>query len=511
MKDFEMKMKKSAGKFLVCQIVLLVILGISIVMLAILIIFKDEINNYFQNMIFEQEKLTKGSALYEAWMKSSDQVYLEIYMFNVTNADEFLNGEAKLNVEEIGPFIYKQNNIKSNLSWNSDQTELTYYENTTFKFVREKSVMSDEEANITSVNLVVIGLSGKVQELKYKWEEWVISKIINFLNKERVFISKSVKDILWGYEDPLLVKLEKLAKYIKVEAPPTVVALKTNGSTESLRSIIGTGVVNASDLNQFKMWNNLTTLDKWGTPYARRLYGTDGHLFHPNVSRSDNVTAYISQIYRSGYFSYIEDTSLFGIHAFRFGIPKEELENSTVNPSNVGFYSFGLSGTMNLTVYAPLNLPVFVTKPHFLDTDPIALEYITGLSPNRTLHDSKIDIEPITGLVINAAKRLQFNIELQSSNTIESMQFLTNNILCPIYWASETGGMSENQAEEMKDTLFLFLNGVQTGIWILMGFFTGVAIITLLCSIPITLLLIRRICNKNGMYNEEWVYQPLLS
>ena len=43
------------------------------------------------------------------------------------------------------------------------------------------------------------------------------------------------------------------------------------------------------------------------------------------------------------------------------------------------------------------NAPVFASKPHFLDADESYLKNIIGLDPVRSLHDSYLDVEPITG------------------------------------------------------------------------------------------------------------------
>ena len=39
--------------------------------------------------------------------------------------------------------------------------------------------------------------------------------------------------------------------------------------------------------------------------------------------------------------------------------------------------------------------PVFASKPHFLDADPDYLKNVTGLHPNRSIHDSYLVIEPV--------------------------------------------------------------------------------------------------------------------
>ena len=97
---------------------------------------------------------------------------------------------------------------------------------------------------------------------------------------------------------------------------------------------------------------------------------------------------------RSGYFSYTEDKTLYGITIYRFVLPKEELNSSNQDP---GFYANGPSGVLNLTAVFEENAPVFASKPHFLDADRSYVRNVVGMDPVRSLHDSYLDIEPITG------------------------------------------------------------------------------------------------------------------
>lgn len=43
---------------------------------------------------------------------------MRVYIFNVTNSDEWLSGnESKLRVEQIGPFVYKETWTKTNVTF----------------------------------------------------------------------------------------------------------------------------------------------------------------------------------------------------------------------------------------------------------------------------------------------------------------------------------------------------------------------------------------------------------
>lgn len=45
--------------------------------------------------------------IFSLWQKPPVDVYIKVFIFNITNPDEFLAGEEKLKVEEVGPYVYQ--------------------------------------------------------------------------------------------------------------------------------------------------------------------------------------------------------------------------------------------------------------------------------------------------------------------------------------------------------------------------------------------------------------------
>jgi scavenger receptor class B, member 1 len=46
--------------------------------------------------------------IFQLWERPPVDLYLKVYLFNITNAEEFMAGrDKKLNVEEIGPYVYR--------------------------------------------------------------------------------------------------------------------------------------------------------------------------------------------------------------------------------------------------------------------------------------------------------------------------------------------------------------------------------------------------------------------
>ena len=67
-----------------------------------------------------------GSLAFKSWQQlpESVELQLKVYMFNITNKDEILQG-AKPELQEVGPFVYDINTEKVNI---------TFYENGTASY-----------------------------------------------------------------------------------------------------------------------------------------------------------------------------------------------------------------------------------------------------------------------------------------------------------------------------------------------------------------------------------------
>lgn len=60
------------------------------------------------NLIIDsQVVLRKGGQSFGWWSKPPVTPRIQVYVYNVTNADEFLNNGSKPILDELGPYVYK--------------------------------------------------------------------------------------------------------------------------------------------------------------------------------------------------------------------------------------------------------------------------------------------------------------------------------------------------------------------------------------------------------------------
>lgn len=55
---------------------------------------------------FQELILKKGSQTFDWWAKPPVVPTIKVFVYNVTNADDFLNNGSKPVVEELGPYVY---------------------------------------------------------------------------------------------------------------------------------------------------------------------------------------------------------------------------------------------------------------------------------------------------------------------------------------------------------------------------------------------------------------------
>ena len=106
-----------------------------------------------------------------------------------------------------------------------------------------------------------------------------------------------------------------------------------------------------------------------------------------------------------------------GITLRRYGIDPKDLLNANADPGQADFYQFSYNGLENMTTAA--GFPLFASKPHFYDADDVLLLGVEGMNPSQEHHDTYVDFEPITGVAMRAAKRLQINNVIFPLPTVE--------------------------------------------------------------------------------------------
>jgi len=83
----------------------------------------------------QEVRLIEGGETWDKWKEIPIPVYLNFYMLNVTNPDEFEAGTAIPVFVEKGPYSYRQTRVKVNISQeDGDETTVSFEEVKTYFF-----------------------------------------------------------------------------------------------------------------------------------------------------------------------------------------------------------------------------------------------------------------------------------------------------------------------------------------------------------------------------------------
>lgn len=163
-------------------------------------------------------------------------------------------------------------------------------------------------------------------------------------------------------------------------------------------------------------WNATVAMEKgysspFNSSYANRIRGSDGNSYGRPID-SNKVQVFVFDIFRSLFIEKVSQVDWHGVTLHRYQIQTKDLQNATANPENEQYYDFGPSGLLNVSLAS--GIPSFASKPHFLGGDSSLVAGVEGLAPMRDVHETFIDIEPQTGVLASAHKRLQVNFQVSS-------------------------------------------------------------------------------------------------
>jgi len=218
---------------------------------------------------------------------------------------------------------------------------------------------------------------------------------------------------------------------------------------------------------------------------CHEITGTDGLSFPPSVSKEEDVWIFNDQLCRSIWLSYVDEVDVMGVNAYQFS-PKDEVF-SMENPNNYCYCpkvekcaipmvegdKWDMSLCRNRTVRGIgactdgiLNLqgcqgaPVIMSTPHFLGGDPVLVQAIEGLKPDKEKHTTYLNLEPTTGLPIVAHKRIQVSVPLLRSDYFTALKKVQETVF-PVVWVDEGADLDDENADKLKSMLvtpFLAVN-----------------------------------------------------
>jgi hypothetical protein len=180
----------------------------------------------------------------------------------------------------------------------------------------------------------------------------------------------------------------------------------------------------------------------WGSRAANEALGAGTEQLFPGLA-ARNASAFLPLGVRA---LRLEAT---GAAAAVRGVPglAYELAGSIFAPADdaerAEWNAFGPAGVLNVSSCSMFNAPVFLSKPYFLGGNA-TLNNRSGLPPgDPALHDSRFVYEPVSGALLAASERWQYNVFLETY-----MENAGDPKFLPVYWLSSERAAAPGFFEE---------------------------------------------------------------
>lgn len=461
-----------------------VMTGVGATLVLLCSIFIGVFPVIFNSIVDKMLVVREDSDTFEAFVTPPIPIYMQFWLFNVTNPEEIRFNGAKPVLQEVGPYTYEEVREKYAFNWTADGT-VSYLQNKSYIFNEELSGERRESDLITSINVLMVIASHLFQGRHDVVSSTIWSQLESSLD---LFETHEAGEILfYGYELPpfnfdfsgvgnLVPELDETAGWhgtiseiltaMGAKDVPEVLLenklallLGVNNTNDKVYEV-KTGENGMGDFMHIQSWNGNSSLPYWvgnESDYCNMINGTDGSQFPPRLSRDSRLYIYTSELCRSLYLTYEKDLYHHGIPVYRFVPPPAVLEDPMINPDNLCYCypdTDHCLGAGMLTLQPCLGLPLVLSTPHFYQGDKKELEKLVGLNPSKAEHETTLDIEPRTGVAMYAAKKMQLNIPLKRYGNLPSFKNVPE-VIFPILWANESAEVDEDTARVVRNAVFV--------------------------------------------------------
>jgi lysosome membrane protein 2 len=476
-------------KLIITDIVL-VILGLVLIVIGCGLI--PFFNQKIKDTVEQSVQLVNGSDAFNAWKEPEAPIYLSHYFFNITNPDEVIYNNSKPCLQEIGPFTYREYRNKTDIDFTEDSDKIHYKEHKYYVFEPNQSAGLDESVVICTVNIPVLTVSTQVRFYFHPFQ-FAFREFFKFTG-EHLFQCHSVKELLFGYTPIFVEKLDAFLRrwHIPYQLNFTfgIYSGPTANGTDDGDLEIFTGVKDIKKLGLVDKWKGSSSLPYWHDS-CNNISGSDGTLWHPFVEKTDTLYIFNTDLCRSLYITYSSSATISSsnIPTYHFTPPPTVMADPQSYPANKcycspydnnGTFCLG-AGVLNVS-NCKQNAPIIMSEPHFLEA-PEYKDEVIGLNPDPKKHQTLIDVEPNTGLVLNAAKRIQVNIYITKLKGFADTDQFTDGLVFPILWFDEHATIPDDVADKFYHTVILpikFANGITYGLIALGGFLVLCALVLLI-------------------------------
>ncbi|XP_066584790.1 scavenger receptor class B member 1 [Prorops nasuta] len=386
-------------------------------------------------VILRQLRLWNGSLSFQYWQKPGVVRLTKVYIFNVTNTENFLQFNEKPKLQEIGPFVYREDMEKVNIVFHNNGT-VSYQHKKILNFVPEMS--KDIDLRVMVPNIPLLTLSTQSKSLP-RFITLGLSVFLRGMNM-KPFVPVTAQELVFGYDDPLVSIAHRFFPKARRPMSQMGLLLGRNGTLSEISTIF-TG---HTDMKEFGLINRLNGLDHlpyWPEAPCNSISASEGSFFPPrDRTGADIIHVWDKDLCRVLPLQYRGPSEKAGIKADLYTPPDTVFGAPSDAPDNECFCADDPStcppsGLQNISP-CQYSAPVYLSFPHFYKADTKLLNSVEGLKPVKKLHETYFKVQPKLGVPVEGKVRVQLNLKVERQPDLAVVSNFPD-IIFPIMWIEE--------------------------------------------------------------------------
>ncbi|KAG7212792.1 hypothetical protein KM043_013051 [Ampulex compressa] len=395
----------------------------------------------------------EGGEIFEIWRKPEVDLYLKVYLFNVTNHEAYLSGkEDKLRFQEIGPYVYKEAMEHGNIRFNDNGT-VSAIPLHPLKYIPEMSNGTEEDLLILP-NIALLSITDVMKDATYI-TRWGLNVLIRQTDAHPL-VEMTAREFMFGYKSTLVTLGNHLMpSWIKFDKLGLIDRMYDfDGDFET----VYTGEDDVRMTGLIDKYNGDVNLPQWPGKCGNVNGASDGAKFKSYIEPNETLLFFRKSLCRSKRMYRTGDRITKGLYTYEYKFVENEMDNGAFNPENKCFCREGRCLAPGLIDVRDCyyGFPIALSYPHFYKADPSLLASVEGLEPRAEAHESYFYIQPKSGLPADLAFRFQINMALQKIGHMARVEKFSD-VTLPLLWFEI--GMHE-LPDSLNSRFWLYLNAL---------------------------------------------------
>ncbi|XP_066255677.1 scavenger receptor class B member 1-like isoform X2 [Euwallacea similis] len=431
-----------------------VLFAVGSFLLGLFIMFVDPYHSIYKYKL----KFGPGGEIFSIWEKPPVDLFLKVYLWNVTNSKEYMSGkDEKLQFQEVGPYVYRELMSHNDIIFNDNGTLSSV---PTHPLVWDPFLSGDRKEDDVLVlpNIALLGI-GDVVATKNIFTRLGLNVIIRQSNSQPL-VAMTAKEFMFGYKSTLVdlgnTFMPSWIYFSKLGLIDRMYDFK--GDYETVYTGTKLGINN---IGLVATYNGATKIPQWDSPCGDIQNSSDGTKFPGNIKPNDTLRFFRKSMCRAKSLVRVGETVEDGFKSYVYNFDPESDDNGRVHPKNRCFCK-----AKNIDQCHPKGLldvrgcyygfPIALSYPHFFEGDKVLFNKVkSGLNPQKEKHQSYVIIEPNSGTPIKLAIRYQINIFLGNLKNIANSEKFSNMTL-PLLW-TEIGMYGLPTFLKIRFKLYLYI------------------------------------------------------